>query len=63
MDIEGAEWYILSRLFDYPVLARIDSIFVEIHERQDPAKYLPLFEALQDRAEQMQRPYINLYWV
>jgi len=63
MDIEGAEWKILKRLFDHPVLKRIDCIFVETHERQDPARYVPVFEALQDRAEQIQRPYINLYWV
>ncbi|WP_299356915.1 FkbM family methyltransferase [uncultured Shimia sp.] len=63
MDIEGAEWEILSRLIDHPVLSRIDCIFVETHERQDPAKYLPVFESLQDRAEQIKRPYINLYWI
>lgn len=63
MDIEGAEWEILTRLIDHPVLQRIDCIFVETHERQDPARYVPIFEALQDRAEQMERPYINLYWV
>lgn len=63
MDIEGAEWEILSRLIDHPVLARIDCIFVETHERIDPVKYVPIFETLQERAEQIQRPYINLYWV
>lgn len=63
MDIEGAEWDVLTRLIDHPVLQRIDCIFVETHERQDPAKFVPIFEALQDRAEQIQRPYINLYWV
>lgn len=63
MDIEGAEWEVLHRLMDHPILSRIDCIFVETHERQNPAKYVPLFEALQDRAEAIQRPYINLYWV
>ncbi|MEP3635847.1 MAG: FkbM family methyltransferase [Paracoccaceae bacterium] len=63
MDIEGAEWEILNRLIDHPVLSRIDCIFVETHERQDPRKYVPMFDALQARAEQIKRPYINLYWV
>ncbi len=63
MDIEGAEWEIMNRLIDHPVLSRIDCIFVETHERVDPAKYVPMFDALQDRAEQLTRPYINLYWI
>ncbi|MEL7166825.1 MAG: FkbM family methyltransferase [Pseudomonadota bacterium] len=63
MDIEGAEWDLLQALLDHPVLARIDCIFVETHERYDPARCIPLFEALQDKAEAMTRPYINLYWV
>ncbi len=63
MDIEGAEWDILNRLIDHPVLSRIDCIFVETHERENPAKYVPMFDALQDRAEQIARPYINLYWI
>lgn len=63
MDIEGAEWAIMNRLIDHPVLNRIDCIFVETHERIDPAKYVPMFEALQDRAEQLTKPYINLYWI
>ncbi len=63
MDIEGAEWEVLTRLIDHPVLERIDCIFVETHERTNPAKYVPIFDALQDRAEQLTRPYINLYWI
>ena len=63
MDIEGAEWDLMNRLIDHPVLNRIDCIFVETHERIDPAKYVPMFDALQDRAEQLTRPYINLYWI
>ncbi|WP_415921338.1 FkbM family methyltransferase [Tateyamaria sp. SN6-1] len=63
MDIEGAEWDLLQALLDHPVLARIDCIFVETHERYDPVRCIPLFERLQDRAEAMARPYINLYWV
>ena len=63
MDIEGAEWEILDRLVDHPILARIDCIFVETHERQNPKRYVPMFEAFQDWAEKIERPYINLYWV
>lgn len=63
MDIEGAEWAIMDRLIDHPVLSRIDCIFVETHERIDPARYVPMFDALQDRAEQLAKPYINLYWI
>ncbi|MEO9516974.1 MAG: FkbM family methyltransferase [Paracoccaceae bacterium] len=61
--IEGAEWDILNGLIDHPVLSRVGCIFVETHERQDLRKYVPMFEALQERAEQIKRPYINLYWV
>ena len=63
MDIEGAEWDIMERLIDDPLLNRIDCIFVETHERVDPARYVPVFDALQTRAEQLTRPYINQYWV
>lgn len=63
MDIEGAEWEIMNRLVDHPVLARIDCIFVETHERVNPAKYVPMFDALQARAETLSKPYINLYWI
>lgn len=63
MDIEGAEWEVLDALLAAPVLKRIDCIFVETHERFDPARYIPVFDQLQSKAEAMQRPYINLYWV
>lgn len=63
MDIEGAEWDILTRLMGHPILSRIECIFVETHERQDPKRFVPMFETLQDWAEQIDRPYINLYWV
>ena len=59
MDIEGAEWEIMQRLIDHPVLSRIGCVFVETHERQDPTKYIPLFNALKTREEQIKRPYIN----
>ena len=63
MDIEGAEWDILKRLVDHPILSRIDCIFVETHERQNPKKFVPIFDDLQDWAERIQKPYVNLYWV
>lgn len=63
MDIEGAEWEILTRLMDHSLISRIYCIFVETHERFDPAKFNPVFDDLQTRAEQLDRPYINLYWV
>lgn len=63
MDIEGAEWDVLQALIKAPVLQRIDCIFVETHERFDPARYIPVFNELQDFAEKTARPYVNLYWV
>lgn len=63
MDIEGAEWEIMQKLIDHPLLGRIDCIFVETHERVDPARFVPMFDMLQARAEQLTRPYINLYWI
>ena len=63
MDIEGAEWDILQVLLEHPVLQRIDTLFVETHERWDPERCIPLFDEMLDRAVAMDRPYINLYWV
>lgn len=61
MDIEGAEWDILNRLKDHPLLSRIDCIFIETHERQDPKRHVPMFDALQDWAVEIERPYVDLY--
>lgn len=63
MDIEGSEWELMEALIAHPVLSRIDCIFVETHERVDPARYIPVFNRLQAYAESIERPYINLYWV
>ncbi|MEM6760430.1 MAG: FkbM family methyltransferase [Pseudomonadota bacterium] len=63
MDVEGAEWDILQALLDHPVLDRIDCMFVETHQRCDPARCIPLFNDLENRALALDRPYINLYWV
>lgn len=62
MDIEGAEWDLLEALLEHPVLKRIDCIFVETHEWMDPKKYMAQAARLQKRAEEMHRPYINLFW-
>jgi FkbM family methyltransferase len=62
MDIEGSEWALMAALIDHPVLQRIDAIFVETHEWMNPARYMPLARRLQQRAEAMRRPYINLFW-
>ncbi len=62
MDIEGSEWDLLDALLDAPVLARIDCMFVETHERVSPEVNIPRFNRLRARAEALDRPYINLYW-
>jgi len=59
---QGAD-NLLKKLVDHPILSRIDCIFVETHERQDPKRYVPLFDELQDWAERIEKPYVNLYWV
>lgn len=62
IDIEGSEWDLLEALIASPVLARIDSIFVETHERFDPKSIIPVANRLHRKAEQIDRPYIDLYW-
>ena len=62
MDIEGSEWEILHALLDHPVLKRIDCIFVETHEWMDPKKNMPRAALLQEKAEKLDHPYINLFW-
>ncbi len=62
IDIEGAEWDLMEALLDAPVLSRIDCIFVETHERVDPARNIPRFNALNRRVMALDRPYINLFW-
>ncbi len=62
IDIEGAEVDLLESLFDRPdVLARIDNIFVETHEKRLPA-HKPRVNALYEKARSMERPRINLSW-
>ncbi|PWJ18316.1 FkbM family methyltransferase [Jannaschia seohaensis] len=62
IDIEGAEWDLLDALRAHPVLARIDALFVETHERHDYPRLLPRLQALQAWAESIDRPYVNLFW-
>ncbi|MEM6372587.1 MAG: FkbM family methyltransferase [Pseudomonadota bacterium] len=62
IDIEGSEWDLLERLIAAPVLSRVDSIFVETHERFDPAAIIPVADRLHRFAESCARPYIDLYW-
>ena len=62
MDIEGAEVALLEALFDRPdILRRIDCLFAETHETRIPG-HEPRVKALRERAREMERPYINLYW-
>jgi FkbM family methyltransferase len=62
MDIEGSEWELMDALLASPVLARIDCMFVETHERVDPQINIGRFNRLCTHAEALDRPYINLYW-
>ena len=62
IDIEGSEWDLLEALMAAPVSKRIDSIFVETHERFDPSVIIPRANALHRLAENTARPYIDLYW-
>ena len=62
IDIEGAEVDLLESLFDRPdILARIEHIFVETHETRIPA-HEPRVNALYEKAQSIERPYINLSW-
>ena len=62
IDIEGAEVDLLESLFDRPdVLARIDHIFAETHEKRIPT-YKQRINALYEKAQNFERPYINLSW-
>lgn len=62
VDIEGSEFELLEHLFDDPVLDRLDTVFVETHERFDPARFNPIVDRLRARAIAVKRPYINLFW-
>ncbi len=61
MDIEGAEWDILERLFAMRERPRFEHLFVEAHEFLDDEKpeLLRRYRAL---AKDIPSPDINLYW-
>ncbi len=62
IDIEGAEVELLEYLFDRPdVLACIDNIFVETHEKRIPA-HKQRINTLYEKARSIERPCINLSW-
>ena len=62
IDIEGSEVELLESLFDRPeVLARIDNIFAETHEKWIPI-HKPRVNALNEKARSIERPCINLSW-
>lgn len=62
IDIEGAEVALLEALFEDPVCARIDHIFVETHETRVPALAQRSI-ALRRRARNMRRPRVNMDWM
>ena len=62
MDIEGAEFDLLERLFDWPGLPRaVRFIFAETHEDRMPG-YAERAAALRRRARKFRRPRVNLDW-
>ena len=60
MDIEGAEFDILERVFSQPERYDFGALFVETHERSGDAR-CALVEAWRSKAETHAR-YINLFW-
>ncbi|OYU18360.1 MAG: FkbM family methyltransferase [Rhodobacteraceae bacterium PARR1] len=61
MDIEGAEFDILTSIFADPAACPAEALYVETHEMLDPAK-IPLIDRLRAEAESLPRPVVNLYW-
>lgn len=61
MDVEGAEWDVLQAISDAGAMDKFDLMFVETHERLDPA-VLPVVRQQQELAAKRQHPYVNLYW-
>ena len=62
MDIEGAEFDLLERLFDWSGLPRaVRFIFAETHEDRMPG-YAERAAAMRRRARQFKRPRVNLDW-
>lgn len=61
VDIEGAEWTILDALRKAGLLTGGMRLFVETHERLDPAT-LPLVRDWQTWASRQSDVYVNFYW-
>ena len=62
IDIEGAEVDLLESLLNRPdILARIDYIFAETHEKRIPS-HKSRVDALYEKAQSIERPCINLSW-
>lgn len=61
MDIEGAEWGIVSAMMDKGSLENIEYMFVETHESMD-IKRIPLARKFRQMARDTPKPYINFYW-
>jgi FkbM family methyltransferase len=61
MDIEGAEIVVLDAMREAGLFGEDLAVFVETHERLDPATY-PTVRALQDWARGRAPGYVNLNW-
>ncbi len=61
LDIEGAEFAILEQVFASPADFPVAAMFVETHERDDPALRRTVAR-MRLAAEALARPSINLYW-
>lgn len=61
MDIEGGEWGILEAIFAGRMPLAFDALFVETHEKLEPARYAQVV-AMRRAARALQTPYLNLYW-
>ena len=62
IDIEGAEVDLLESLLERPdILTKIDHIFAETHEELIPA-HKPRINILYEKAQNIERPSINLSW-
>lgn len=61
MDIEGGEWAILDAVLTSRMPPAFDALFVETHERLEPARFAQVV-AMRRAARALQAPYLNLYW-
>lgn len=61
MDIEGAQWDILDRLFQTPEPFGFKNLFVETHELMDPSK-IDLVEGYRRKSADFAQTHVNLYW-